>query len=429
MKDVRAYALDQLMQMETSGRYLGLSLGGVPESQRGFLTALLYGIAEHKLTLDYYIGVLAKRNDISPRVRNILRMGLFQLLYLDRIPPHAVVNGAVNLAQKKSEAGFINAVLRSAVREPERLALPPREKNSLRYLSLCYSLPLPTLRLLAGDLGEEGAEAFLKASGERAPLCLRVNTLRTTREALLNRFLEQGISAKPTPNAQNGILVLDELPVSSLYGYAEGLFYVQDEAAQLAVEVLSPAPDSRVIDVCAAPGGKSFAAALQMQNKGQILSLELHESKLGLIEKGAQRLGISIVSPKTHDSRLPIEEYIGKADYVICDVPCSGMGVLRKKPEIRYKSIEDIGAIPPLQSEILESAFRYLKAGGRLLYATCTVLSQENEKVVEEFLSRHKSAAPVPFTSGDLSAPSGMLTLLPHIHETDGFFIALIQKS
>lgn len=429
MKDVRAYALDQLMQMETSGRYLGLSLGGVPESQRGFLTALLYGIAEHKLTLDYYIGVLAKRNDISPRVRNILRMGLFQLLYLDRIPPHAVVNGAVNLAQKKSEAGFINAVLRSAVREPERLVLPPREKNSLRYLSLCYSLPLPTLRLLAGDLGEEGAEAFLKASGKRAPLCLRVNTLCTTREALLNRFLEQGISAKPTPNAQNGILVLDELPVSSLWGYGEGLFYVQDEAAQLAVEVLSPAPDSRVIDVCAAPGGKSFAAALQMQNKGQILSLELHESKLGLIEKGAKRLGISIVSPKTHDSRLPIEEYIGKADYVICDVPCSGMGVLRKKPEIRYKSIEDIGAIPPLQSEILESAFRYLKAGGRLLYATCTVLSQENEKVVEEFLSRHTDAAPVPFTAGDLSASSGMLTLLPHIHATDGFFIALIQKS
>ncbi len=429
MKDVRAYALDQLMQMETSGRYLGLSLGGVPESQRGFLTALLYGIAEHKLTLDYYIGVLAKRNDISPRVRNILRMGLFQLLYLDRIPPHAVVNGAVNLAQKKSEAGFINAVLRSAIREPARLALPPREKNPLRYLSLCYSLPLPTLRLLAGDLGEEGAEAFLKASGERASLCIRVNTLFTTREALLNRFLEQGISAKPTPNTQNGILVLDELPVSSLYGYAEGLFYVQDEAAQLAVEVLSPAPDSTVIDVCAAPGGKSFAAALQMENKGEILSLELHESKLGLIEKGAERLGISIVSPKTHDSRLPIEEYMGKADYVICDVPCSGMGVLRKKPEIRYKSIEDIGAIPPLQSEILESAFRYLKAGGRLLYATCTVLSQENEKVVEEFLSRHKDADPVPFTVGDLSAPSGMLPLLPHIHATDGFFIALIQKS
>ena len=166
-----------------------------------------------------------------------------------------------------------------------------------------------------------------------------------------------------------------------------------------------------------------------MENKGEILSLELHESKLGLIEKGAERLGISIVSPKTHDGRLPIEEYMGKADYVICDVPCSGMGVLRKKPEIRYKSIEDIGAIPPLQSEILESAFRYLKAGGRLLYATCTVLSQENEKVVEECLSRHKSAAPAPFTVGDLSAPSGMLTLLPHIHSTDGFFIALIQKS
>lgn len=429
MKDVRAYALSQLNQMETTGRYLSLSLGGIPQNQRGFLTALLYGIAEHKLTLDYYIGILAKRSDLDLEVRNILRIGLYQLLYLDRIPAHAVVDTAVNLAKKKSEAGFINAVLRRALREPECLQLPNREKNPLRYLSIAYSLPLPTLRLLVADLGEEGAEQYLKACGEKAPLALRVNTLRTTREELLSAFEKQGIHACPTPYAQNGILVKDEIPVAQLPGHKEGLFFVQDEAAQLAVELLSPKENSFLIDVCSAPGGKSFSAAAVMQGKGKIISLELHESKLSLIREGAERLGMDMISAQAHDSRVAAEQWQGKADYVICDVPCSGLGVLRKKPEIRYKKIEDIGAIPSLQKEILSAAARYLKVGGRLLYATCTVLKEENQKVVSDFLATHPNFTSVPFCVGEHRAEEGMMTLLPHIHGTDGFFVAILEKT
>ena len=429
MKDTRAYALVQLLQMEAEGRYLGLSLGGVPEEHRGFLTALLYGIAEHKITLDYYIGVLAKRNDLTPEARNILRIGLYQLLYMDHIPHHAVVNTAVALTKKKSEAGFINAVLRRAVREPQCLTLPPREKNPLRYLSLCYSIPLPTLRLLVADMGMEGAEAYLLACSKKAPLCLRVNTLKTTREALLALFLEKEIWALPTPHAPNGILVMDEMPVAKLPGFEEGLFFVQDEAAQIAVEALSPKKGSVLLDVCAAPGGKSFSAAIAMENEGEVLSLELHESKLSLIQKGASRLEIHTVTPKAHDSRTGIQEYVGKADYVICDVPCSGMGVLRKKPEIRYKDTADMAAIPALQEEILDTAASYLKPGGRMIYATCTVFKKENESVVNSFLLTHPDFMPIPFTVGDITAGDGMLTLLPHIHETDGFFVALLEKT
>ena len=428
MKDVRAYALKQLNQMETDGRYLNLSLGGIPKNQRGFLTALLYGIAEHKLTLDYYIGILAKRSDIDLELRNILRIGLYQLLYLDRIPPHAVVDTAVQLTKKKSEGAFVNGVLRKAVREPECLKLPPREKNPLRYLSLAYSLPLPTLRLLVADLGEDGAEEYLKACAQKAPLALRTNTLRTNREDLLSLFLSQGIEACLTPYAGEGILVKEDIPVADLPGYKDGLFFVQDEGAQLSVEVLSPKANALLLDVCAAPGGKSFSAALKMENKGKVLSFELHESKLSLISDGAARLGLSTIEAQAHDSRFAKEDYKGNADYVISDVPCSGLGVLRKKPEIRYKKIDDIGAIPPLQKEILAAAAEYLKVGGRLLYATCTVLKAENEQVVEDFLSHHPHFATVPFSVGEHTAENGMLTLLPHIHGTDGFFVALLEK-
>ena len=428
MKNKNTYVLEQLLRMEEEGRYIALSLSAVPREHRGYVTAMLYGITEHKITLDYYIGVLAQRSEMDATTRHLLRIGLYQLLYMDHIPPHAVVNQTVALARNKGEAGFVNAILRTALREPQKCTLPPREKNPRRYLSIAYSVPLALVRELVSSLGEAQTEDFLRASAEKAPLCIRVNTLKTTREAWLTQCKEAGISARPTTFAQNGVLIDQNIPVPTLPGFDEGLFYVQDEAAQLAVEILSPTAGSFLIDTCAAPGGKSFAASLLMEGKGQVVSMDIHTSKKSLISDGAQRLKLENISPITHDSQMPKAEFVGKADYVICDVPCSGVGVLRKKPEIRYKDVSEWANLPALQQSILSASSTYLKPSGKLLYATCTIRPQENREVVKAFLASHPDFSLLPFSFGGISSADGMLTFTPQEHGTDGFFVALLCR-
>lgn len=428
MKDARRTALQQLIRWEEDDRYLGLSLSRLPEDERGFVTALVYGVAEHKLTLDYQISSLAGRSDLDPVTRQILRLGLCQLQYMKAIPAHAAVDLTVALARNRGEAGFVNALLRAALRDPAKLALPPREKNELRYLSLCYSLPLPTLRMLCDALGRGEAEAYLTACGEKAPLSVSVNTCRTDRDALLSLWRDAGIAARPSALTENGILADGAASPTALPGFAEGLFFVQDEAARLAVELLSPRPGETVVDACAAPGGKSFAAAVRMKGEGSVFAFELHESKLSLIEGGAARLGLSDIHVSARDSRTPDPALVGKADAAICDVPCSGMGVLRKKPDIRYKDPTAWSALPPLQYDILSASSAYVRPGGRLLYATCTVFDRENGEVADRFLSDHSDFAPLAFTAAGKEHPDGRLLLLPEKDGTDGFFIALMQR-
>lgn len=428
MKDARRAALELLVRWEEENRYLGLSLAHLPPDIRGFVTALVYGVAEHKLTLDYEISALAGRSDIDPVTRQILRLGLCQLQYMQAVPQHAAVDRTVALARNRGEAAFVNAVLRTALRSPDKMRLPPREKNELRYLSLCHSLPLPTLRLLAQALGTEGAEAYLCACRQPAPLSVTVNTCRTDREQLLSLWHEKGISARPSPLTQGGILLGAPGSPAELPGFDEGLFFVQDEAARLAVELLDPRPGQTVVDACAAPGGKSFAAAILMKGQGRVHALELHQSKLSLISEGAQRLGLDCVAAKAHDSRTADPALLGQADAVICDVPCSGMGVLRKKPDIRYKDPAAWSALPALQGEILSAAADYLKPGSRLLYATCTLFPAENEQVTDAFLAAHPDFAPVPFAAAGQDCPEGRLTLLPHVHGTDGFYLSLLTR-
>lgn len=428
MKDARRTALQQLVRWEEDDRYLGLSLSRLPDEERGFVTALVYGVAEHKLTLDYQISSLAGRSDIDPVTRQILRLGLYQLQYMKTVPAHAAVDLTVSLARNRGEAGFVNALLRTALRTPEKTALPPREKNELRYLSLRYSLPLPTLRLLCDALGRAEAEAYLAACEETVPLSVTVNTCRTDRAALLAAWQKAGIAARPSALTEDGILIDGAVSPAALPGFAEGLFFVQDEAARLAVGLLAPKSGETVADACAAPGGKSFAAAVRMKGQGKVFAYELHESKLPLIESGAARLGLDCIRAAAHDSRTPDPALTGRADAVICDVPCSGMGVLRKKPDIRYKDTAAWSALPSLQYEILCASAAYVRPGGRLLYATCTVFDRENGEVVDRFLSGHPDFAPLAFTAAGERHDDGRLLLLPEKHGTDGFFIALMQK-
>ena len=434
MANVRLAVLRLLEGWERDETYLNLAMSSpivreLSREERAFLTSLLYGTVERRITLDYLINVAAKRSEIEPELRNVLRLGFYQLFFMDKIPDFAAVSETVSLVRDKGKRGFVNGVLRGAARAfGGGLPFPPREKNVARYLSIAYSYPLPLVRHFLALLGEADTERLLAHCNATAPLTLAVNTLKTTREDLLRRLREGGFAAVETERSPNGIKILTPTPVASLPGFAEGELYVQDEASQLGALILKPSAGELLIDPCACPGGKSIAAALAMRDGGKILAFDLHESKLPLITESAARLGITSISVAERDAEQPDPTLFGKADCVICDGPCSGLGVLAKKPDLRYGDPERLHALPPLQASILEKTSRYLRSGGRLLYSTCTLNPKENEGVFTDFLSKHPDFHAVPFAVADLSAPAGMLTLYPHVHGTDGFFYALAER-
>ncbi len=394
---------------------------------RSLFCVLVYGVIEKKITLDYLIDLLSNipKGDIEPSTRNLLRMGLYQLRFLDRIPAHAALNETVALAPRRSR-GFVNAILRSYTRQKDSLTLPKKEDGFIRYLSVCYSYPEAFCEKLTGEYGEQKAEEILAAFDKVPALTLRANSLKISRDKLLASLLEKGFEASPTPHSPNGIRI--EGGSLSEIGLDEGLFFVQDEASQIASLVLDAKKGDTVYDICACPGSKSFGAALDMENKGSITSFDIHENKLSLVKKSAERLSITILKTAARDGRDFDETLFESADRIICDVPCSGFGVVAKKPEIRYKDLSSCETLPKIQYDILSNACRYLKRGGILVYSTCTVFSEENEDNVKRFLSEHPDFVLTPFETGSISAGSGMLTLLPCDHGTDGFFIAKLKR-
>ncbi len=428
--NVRAVALDLLARYDAGEAYINLAIGRACEtladSDRRYLTALVYGTVERLITLDYYIGALARRSEIDPTTRDILRLALYELLYM-HTPAHAAVNECVKLARTRGEAAFINGILRAALREPARLTPPPREKNLARHLSVVYSVPSRTVRLLLDILGEE-TEAFLNAVNTPRGLTLRVNTARTTRADYLATLAAADVEATPTPYAASGIRLASSLPPRTLPGWDMGAVYVQDEASQIAVEALGCSAGMTVLDLCACPGGKTFGAACDMKNIGRIFSRDLHASKLSLITDGATRLGLTCIETCEHDATICDDSLVNLCDRVICDVPCSGLGVLSKKADLRYKDMEAADRLPALQKCILETAARYVKAGGILLYSTCTINPAENEGVTDAFLTTHPDYTPCDFTVGSLTSHEGQLTLYPHKHATDGFYIRLLKR-
>lgn len=428
IKSIRALALDVLVRCEAGG-YSNIALDTVIKrnnltgSDRGLLTALTYGVIERKITLDYIIGKLSSLPDskIERETRNILRLGLYQLIYMDKIPAHAALNETVSLANKRSK-GFVNAILRSYQREGDKIELP-EASDRVKYLSVKYSVGEKLIEALLGAYSFEDCEKIFAAFGEKTPITLRVNNLLTSRKAVC-REIEGAIC---TPISPDGITV-ENAAVGELSALADGRVTVQDEASQICVRALGAVAGDTVIDACACPGSKSFGAAMTMNNTGRILAFDIHENKLSLVKRGSERLGISIIETAAHDARDFIPELEGVADKIICDVPCSGFGVIGKKPEIRYKDPEQSARLPEIQRDILENVSRYLKVGGTIVYSTCTILPDENENVVIDFLKNNPSFAPAPFSVGTLEVSNGMITLLPHVHHTDGFFIAKITK-
>lgn len=386
------------------------------------------GVLQSTALLDYYIDLNSKSaSKIEPKVRDIMRSGAYQLIFMDKIPASAAVNESVALCKKlgySRTSGFCNAVLRKIASCADKLPEPPG-KGTAQYLSVKYSHPQQLAQYIVDRRGYDAAEAFLAADNTIPDTCLQVNTLKITPDELMARLLAESIPCSMHPWLPNCIVTAGS--VSSMPGFDEGLFYVQDPAAKCAVLAAALEPGMYVLDSCAAPGGKSFAAAIAMRNEGSIDSCDLHDKKIRLISEGAQRLGISCINAFSHDAREP---FYRQYDAIIADVPCSGYGVIRKKPEIRYKPLEDSASMPAIQAAILENLSQYVKPGGVIVYSTCTVLGRENEDVVKAFLRAHAEFSAESFTlpNGETAA-DGYITFWPDIHGTDGFFVSKLRRN
>lgn len=403
---VSSIANDKFVNLEVSTILKRTNLQG---ADRGLYTALVYTTIERLLTIDYIIAKLSSRplDEIDEKTLCAIRLGICQLEFMDKIPAHAAVDESVELCPRKSR-GFANALLRSYLRKkPE---MPKKEDGELLYLSVKYSTPAELCELFVRDYGDE-AEAILAAFLEKKDTAIRVNSLRSDaaeKAALLGSY--------------KSAICKDVVFVKSFDGVLEGVergdWFVQDEASALSAQMVGAVPGETVVDTCAAPGGKSFALALNMENKGKIYSFDLHDNKISLIKKGAEKLGISIIEAQARDARNPLEDIIGKADRVLCDAPCSGFGVIGKKPDIKYKDVKASEGLPRVQAQVLRGAAQYVKAGGTLVYSTCTILKRENEEIVNDFLLENPQFELVE-----------MKTMLPHINGTDGFFICkMIRK-
>ncbi len=434
---VREIALSLLSEHEASGKYSNLALrshmaDGLERKDRALLTALLYTAIEHRITYDYWIGAFAGRSlsDIKDGTKNILRLGLCQIAHMDSIPDFAAVNETVRLAKNKGEAAFVNGILRAFVRAKEEgsIPLPDKAKNYIRHLSVRESFSPDIVKALVKELGEEQTEKLLVYFNSPKSTDITVNTLKIARNVYINLLKTLGYPASESNISSLGIKIGSSVDPRELTGYGEGMFFVQDTACSASAEVLAPSPGELVVDVCSAPGGKSFAAAVLMHDEGEIHAFDIHESKLSLVNDGADRLGLRSISVSARDALVPDDTLIGRADRVICDVPCSGLGVLGKKSDMRYKSAESFDELPELQYGILSASARYLKLGGRMVYSTCTLRSEENADVVNRFTAENDGFVLRDFKVGDAESRDGMLTLLPHIHGTDGFFISLIER-
>jgi len=444
---VRDLATDILVKVETRKAYadvlLDRTLGSkfLSAPDRALLTELTYGTLRWRGRLDACLKRLIRQplQDTHPFVRNLLRLALYQVLFLDRIPQYAAVNEAVKMAKSgagSKAAGFVNGVLRNFLRESKLVAKPDPKKSPISAVAEYWSHPdwLIERWLKCFDTGQ--IEALLEANNEKAPLVLRTNLRQGTREALLELLQSNDVKASPTPWSPQGIMVQSRILVDQLPGFHEGRFQVQGEASQLVAYLLAPRPGEHILDACAAPGGKTTHIAELMDDRGEIIATDISAKGLQKLEESTKRLGLKTIRTSKVDLSKKLNESLGHPfDRILVDAPCTGFGTLRSHPEIKWNRGEaDIKRLTDLQKKILANAALYLKVGGVLVYSTCTLIDDENEKVVEDFLKRHRefvldsAAAYFPKQAQSLVRGSYFMAF-PHTHNTDGFFAARMRKS
>lgn len=427
-KSARDAALLALSACRKEGAWsdgaLKQALFGMERREAALASRLCYGVLQNRLLLDWWIDGFTNGR-LHPAVRDVLRLGVYQLCFMDRIPASAAICEAVEQTKRVANpqaARLVNGVLRSVQR-----ALPLKLPNDP---AIRYSHPQELVELLTAQYGAEKTARLLLSHNEAPETVIQCNTLKTDTPTLCAALDAAGVRYTLHPWLPDCLTISASGSLEQLTAFREGLFYVQDTAARLAALSAGLVPGLCVLDCCAAPGGKSFAAAVAMKNRGELISCDIHPHKLSLIEAGAQRLGVRIIRTQLQDASRSVDQWRGRMDVVLADVPCSGLGVIRKKPDIRYKELRQTVALPELQLAILECQSAYVKRGGVLLYSTCTILRRENEEVAQEFLRRHPEFRPetVDFPPGSGIPNGAMTTLLPCDHGTDGFFICKFRR-
>lgn len=423
----RQLAFKILNKIERDKAYSNLTLDAALRDDKGgssvsssFVTALVYGVTERKLTLDYVLSSFLKQplKKLKPEVLTILRMGVLQLKFMDKIPASAAVNESVKLT-KQNKCAFASGLVNSVLRKVNDAEITYPNTDDIKYnLSIKYSCPIEIVSHFINDYGIENTKGILSSSLGARNSSARVNTLKTDTDSLIDILSAEEVIAEPSKDIDDYIIFNKIGAVEKLKAFNSGFFHIQDTACGKAVNALELKPGMVLIDMCSAPGGKAFTAAEIMQNKGEIYAFDLYPQRVKLISDGASRLNIDIIKTRACDMSVFLPEFENFADCVLCDVPCSGFGIIGKKPEIRYKDISSIDNLLPVQYNILVNAAKYVKKGGRLVYSTCTLNRKENDNICDRFLSENS----------DYKKLGDYITLMPHKTEGDGFFFAVFGR-
>ena len=431
MKTARQTAFEILSKINKDNAYSNLLLDSVLDKSelsqvdKAFVSALVYGVVERMITLDYEISLYLKQpiKKLKPQVLNILRMGAYQILFMDKIPSAAAINESVKLT-KNNGVSFASGLVNAVLRKVDAAGITDTDNLSVR-----YSAPEWLVSLWSEAYGEEHTLKLLEAALGETVVTVRVNTLLTDADSLIRKLTDEGVCAENSAVLENVLNIKSSGPLHKTKSYSEGLFHVQDIASQLCCKALDVKENDVVIDVCSAPGGKSFTLSQYMNNTGNIYSCDIHEHRLKLIENSAKRLEITNITTFLNDGSV-FNDKMPSADRILCDVPCAGLGVIRKKPEIRYKQPGEFDKLPELQYSILSVSAQYLKVGGVLVYSTCSLNPAENEEVINKFLNEHSNFESVRVLPDvkRYSEDTDYLTLMPHIHNCDGFFISAVRK-
>lgn len=438
----REIALKTLLDINRDKAYSNIQLNRLTKldpRDQGLVRELVYGVLENKLYIDHIISKASKikLKKIHPKILEILRLGIYQILFMDKIPNSAAVNESVKLAKKhghKATVGYVNGVLRSVSRDLDKFTRVDT-KDPIEYLSIRYSHPRWLVERWVEEHGLEFTEGLCKANNQTPSLNIRVNTLLISKEDLKERLEAKGIRIKEGRYALDCLIIEEAHNITELDEFKKGLFTIQDESSMLVAQIMDPREGSLVLDACSAPGGKATHLAQYMNNRGRIICRDIFQHKLKLIEENARRLKIDIIDVESYDALKLDERLVGKVDYVLLDAPCSGLGLIRRKPEIKWnRTLEDIKDLSKLQYDIINVVKSYVKAGGVLLYSTCTIERKENIDLINRFLRENPE-----FKLLDISdmikgkenlntLNEGYIQLYPHIHGTDGFFIVKMVK-
>lgn len=441
MDKARETALKIINAVHEQGAYANVALakelrsGSLSDMDRRFVTELVYGTVKAGDTLDWIIRRYSSRpiSKIAPIVRDILRMGVYQLRYMDKVPDSAACNESVELAKRHGHEGvakFVNGILRTMVREPEKGAFPEGKGKATAQLALSAQHPEWLVRRWIKEFGFEEAQKLCLFNNGQAPLSIRTNTLKTNRSELMLQLTAAGIDSHTSLLTGEGVIVKGHGSLDALQVLQDGYCQVQDESSMLVAHVVDPQPGELVLDVCSAPGGKTTHMAAMMRDVGRIVACDIYQHKLDRVAENAERLGIHIIEPMLIDAREIWQEFPQQADRVLVDAPCSGLGVLRRKPDSRWrKTPELLKELPGLQLEILRSAAAAVKPGGLLVYSTCTIAHEENQDVVNAFLKQAKEFS-LESAGQRLPVPRNdeMVQLYPQRDGTDGFFIACMRR-